>query len=95
MEFKKTLFTEKGTGGQSVYCKNFDNSPPIIWKEKEKSALSSSPGIDNLHKKYIYGGAWVAQLVKHLTVDFGSGHDLMVCEFDPRIGLCADRAEPA
>ena len=24
------------------------------------------------------GGAWVAQLVKHLTLDFGSGHDLRV-----------------
>ena len=23
--------------------------------------------------------------------DFGSGHDLMVCEFQPCIGLCADR----
>ena len=26
--------------------------------------------------------------------DFGSGHDLMVCEFEPRIGLCADGSEP-
>ena len=25
------------------------------------------------------GVAWVGQLVKHLTLDFGSGHDLMVC----------------
>ena len=24
-----------------------------------------------------YMGAWVAQWFKHLTVDFGSGHDLM------------------
>ena len=22
--------------------------------------------------------------------DFGSGHDLAVCEFEPRVGLCAD-----
>ena len=26
--------------------------------------------------------------------DFGSGHDLTVCEFEPRVGLCADRSEP-
>ena len=25
-----------------------------------------------------FRGAWVAQLVKHLTLDFGSGHDLRV-----------------
>lgn len=25
--------------------------------------------------------------------DFGSGHDLMVCEFEPRVGLCADSSE--
>ena len=26
--------------------------------------------------------------------DFGSGHDLAVREFEPRVGLCADRSEP-
>ena len=42
-----------------------------------------------------HGGAWVAQVVKHLTLDFGLGHDLTVCESEPHIGLCADRVEPA
>ena len=32
-------------------------------------------------------GAWVAQSVKPLTLAFGSGHDLMVCEFEPCIRL--------
>ena len=27
-------------------------------------------------------GAWVAQSVKHPTLDFSSGHDLMVREFE-------------
>ena len=27
--------------------------------------------------------------------DFGSGHDLMVCEFEPCVRLCADGGEPA
>ena len=38
---------------------------------------------------------WVAQLVKHLTLDFGSGHDLMVHGIKPSTGLQADRAGPA
>ena len=32
--------------------------------------------------------AWVAQLVEHRTLDFGSGLDLIVCEVKPLIGLC-------
>ena len=40
-------------------------------------------------------GAWMAPSVKCLTFDFGSGHDLTVCEFEPRIGFCSIRAEPA
>ena len=35
----------------------------------------------------------MAQLVKYLTFDFGSGHDLVVCESEPHIGLCTDGAE--
>ena len=27
------------------------------------------------------------------AADFGSGHDLAVREFEPRVGLCADRSE--
>ena len=38
--------------------------------------------------------AWVAQLVKHLILDFDSGHDVKVCEIEPHIGLCADSVEP-
>ena len=37
----------------------------------------------------------MAQLVKHLTLGFSSGGDLVVREFEPHIGLCADSAEPA
>ena len=40
------------------------------------------------------GGAWVAQSVKGLTPDFGSGHDLTVCDIEPRIGLCVVSPEP-
>ena len=34
----------------------------------------------------------MAQSVKRL--DFGSGQDLMVCELEPHLGLCADSSEP-
>ena len=36
---------------------------------------------------------WLSQLsIQH---HLGSGHDLMVCEFEPPVGLCADSVEPA
>ena len=40
-------------------------------------------------------GAWVAQPVKHLILDFGSGHDLTVRGLEPHVRLCADSVEPA
>ena len=40
-------------------------------------------------------GAWVAQLVKHPSLDLCPGHDLTVHEFKPRIRLCTNGAEPA
>ena len=39
------------------------------------------------------GGTWVAQSLKRLPSR--SGHDLMVHEFKPHIGLCAENLEPA
>ena len=42
----------------------------------------------------VYWGTWVAQSVKRLTLDFGSGHGLMLREIEPRIGFCEDSAEP-
>ena len=35
------------------------------------------------------------QSVKHLTLDFGSVHDITVGEFEPHIRLHADSTEPA
>ena len=39
--------------------------------------------------------ALVAESVEHPTLDFGSGHDLMVCGTKPHIWLRADSSEPA
>ena len=48
-----------------------------------------------LHKIFLSWGAWMAQSVKHLTLDFGSGHDLTVPGFKPCVRLYTDSAEPA
>ena len=40
-------------------------------------------------------GTWVAQSVKHLTSDFGSGHDLTIRGIELHVGLCTDSVEPA
>ena len=37
------------------------------------------------------GDTYMAQSVKRLILHFGSGHDLMVLEFEPHVGLCTDR----
>ena len=37
----------------------------------------------------------MAQSVKHMSLDFGSGHDLTVCEIKPHMGLPTNSAEPA
>ena len=39
--------------------------------------------------------AWMAQLFKCLTPDFGSGHDLAVHGIEPHVRLHADSEEPA
>ena len=38
-------------------------------------------------KKNPFQGTWVAPLVKHLTLGFGSGHDLIVCGTKPHVRL--------
>ena len=53
----------------------------------------------NYHQRFIfkkkYRGAWVAWSVTHPTLGFCSAHDLMVCEFEPHVGLCTDGVETA
>ena len=40
-------------------------------------------------------GAWVAQSGKRPTLDFSTGHDLMVCEMEPHIRFPTDSTEPS
>ena len=43
----------------------------------------------------ILWGTWVAQSVKHPTLDFSSSRDLTVHEFKPRVRLSTVSTEPA
>ena len=40
-----------------------------------------------IKKKEILGNTWAAQSVKYRTLDFGSGHDFVICGIEPRIGI--------
>ena len=59
----------------------------LFIKEKTRIPMSIKRKMDR--------GDWVAQLVKCPTLDFGSGHDLTVGEFDPHVWLFADSVELA
>ena len=45
--------------------------------------------------EYFGAPGWMAQSVKCLTLGFGSGHDLMICEFQCHVKLCTDGVDPA
>ena len=46
-------------------------------------------------KNQVGRGTWVAHSVKHLTLGFSSGHNLLVHEFEPHIGLFTNSTELA
>ena len=52
----------------------------------QRLAASVWTHVDN---NYQTRGTWVAQSVKHLTLDLSSGLDLRVCELKPHVGLHA------
>ena len=41
----------------------------------------------NFFKFINYRSAWVVQFVKHLTLGFGSGHDLGAMKLSPALGF--------
>ena len=100
------LFTEQGAGlsseqavGHTYHCPDLDEAG-MEWSRDQVTLINKYMYVcmyvlvRKENKKYMQG-AWAAQWVKHLTLDFGSGHDLAVCRFEPHIGLCADSVEPA
>ena len=61
---------------------------PELKSEAQPTEPPRCPRVHNFKTK-TSRGAWVAQLVKHLTPGFGSGHDLVVSWVQaPCLGLC-------
>ena len=54
----------------------------MIFPEEQDKIKIFNP-IFHFDLKYPFKGTWVARLVKRLTLDLGSGHDLTVPEFEP------------
>ena len=70
-------------------------SLPSKFVRKEVPSPLTLPYTGNTRKMPSGRGAWVALQVRCLTLGLGSGQDLTVHEFEPRIGLCANSAQPA
>ena len=71
--------------GKPRYEKQHLGNVATLWGGRY-SGLKVTQGINR--------GAWVAQSVKRPTPGFSLAHDLTVHEFEPRIRLHPDRAEP-
>ena len=76
---------------------NYTKTPQnqIAQNQQQRENLNSSQRRkDTFYIENQRWGAWVAQLVKCPTLDFSSGHHLMVHEIKPHIRLYADSTEP-
>ena len=58
----------------------------VFGEPDTKSYTPPSNVLMHLNNDTTTRGAWVARSVMCLTLDFGSGHDLSVCEFEPWLG---------
>ena len=65
---------------------------PHAWNYLNGCYSSTHPA---LKRNSALGSAWVAQMVKCWTLDFGLGDDLSVHEIEPHTGLCTGSVEPA
>ena len=78
----------------AMVVKVFENLKKCVQGEVRRDELNLQRCDEVLFKNW-QRGSWVAQSVERPTLGFDSGHDLMVCEFEPHIGLCTDGADPA
>ena len=62
--------------------------------ERNSQAFSMGDPVDGGYHEEDQRGTWVAQAVKALTLDFGSGHDLRVMRVSPESGSVL-RVDPA
>ena len=78
---KRNTFT--GTGGWDFSIFWGNEVQPIahlkeVWSSQSLEFFKMSVLVPNYYYKIDFVGTWVSQLVKCLTLDFGSGHDLRV-----------------
>ena len=79
-----------------LFCNKDNNVLSVVVRVKSMVQKQSAWNIKSMGTQQKFSwDAWVAQLVKCLTLDFSSGYDLTVCGFEPRMGFCTDSAEPA
>ena len=58
----------------------------LLWMSNISSRVDTINCITSKNKKSKNWDAWMAQLVEHLTLDFGSGHDPRVMGSSPTLG---------
>ena len=73
------------------------NTGVLLWPKDESKSLPVSPGHapwggGERHREW--EGLWHLGGSVSIVCHFGLGHGLTVCEFKPRVGLCADSSEP-
>ena len=69
--------------------RQWDEGPCMSWGSPAHIMLSHQTSHIKLRKLLrtpYSGGAWIPQLVKHLTLDFSSGHDPRVVRWSPASG---------
>lgn len=64
--------------------------PCLKTSAEGKPIYSEALGFVSVLLKVQAWGAWMALSVKPLTLDLGSGHDLLVHELKPCVELCPD-----
>ena len=74
-----------------LYRVNLDDLKAILEKNIYRAGICHRGEFKNitikiLLKDVLFWGSWVAQSVKHLTLDFGSAHDLRVVRLSPGLG---------
>ena len=67
-------------------------TPPLLTHSHVATEVSRHPV--RKRENSLWQSPWVLGGSVHEASDFGSGHDLMVREFEPRVGLCANSSEP-
>ena len=82
--------------GSQKFGHNQEKYLSLITKSSTSRGIqANTPRNACLYNQTSREGHLVAQSAKRPTLDFGSGHDLLVCELEPGVRLCTDSVVPA